>query len=113
MAAIWVGRRFICAACGWLCTEWLDDVVEVLDLAHDDWNVALRIDRIESRFVGAALVHRDLIGLSVRIHRLVDETFRRSNVTLRRKQIVDSFSGLVDSVIKIFPDATGYWRRLR
>ena len=44
----------------------LDDVVEVLDLAHDDRNVAVSIDRIDGRLVGAALVHRDFFGLAVR-----------------------------------------------
>ena len=86
----------------------LDDVVEVLDLAHDDRNVTVSIDRIDGRLVGAALIQRDLVRSCRACRSLsspVEDAFRRSHVALCGEQEVDSFSVLVDSAVKIFPDA--------
>ena len=83
----------------------LDDVVEILDLAHHNWHVAAGVDRIDGRLVGTALVYRDFVKIVVCARGLVEEALRRSHVALHRQQKVDSLSLLVDGAIEILPDA--------
>ena len=45
-----------------------DDVVEVFDVTYHDRHVTSGVDGINSRLVGAALVHRDLLGLAIHLH---------------------------------------------
>ena len=58
----------------WSCSTML---LRVFDLAHHDRHVALGVARADGRFVGAALVHRDLPGLAVHLHGLVEEALCR------------------------------------
>ena len=51
----------------------LDDIVEILDLAHLDGHFSITIDLTNGRFVGTTLVHRDLVRISVLTHRLFEE----------------------------------------
>ena len=83
----------------------LDDVVEILDLAHHDRRVAAGVDRIDGCLAGAVLVHRDLVRFAVCSHGLIKEALRRSHVALGREQKGDSLSLSVDGAIAIFPDA--------
>src|SRR5471032_1137031 len=83
----------------------LDDVVEVFDLAHYNRHIPAGVDRIDGSLVGAALVHRDLFGIAIRAHGLVEKALRRGHVALCRQQKVDGLSLLVDSAVEVFPDA--------
>jgi hypothetical protein len=81
----------------------LDNVVQILNLAHQDRHVAAGVDRIHGRLVSAALVHRDLVWIAVHSHGLVEEALRSSYVALRRQQEIDGFALLVDGAVEVFP----------
>jgi len=49
----------------------LDDVVEVFDLGYHNRDIPADIDSIDGGLVGAALVHRNLIGKAILAHSLV------------------------------------------
>ncbi len=46
----------------------LNDVIQTVDLPHDDGLVACGIDLIHGRLDGAALVHGDLLGNTADLH---------------------------------------------
>ena len=80
----------------------LHDVVQVFDLPHDDLHFASVIDLVHGRFVGAALVHRDLFGNTVGLHGLVKEAQGCGLVVSGRQQKIDSLSLLVHCAVKVF-----------
>ena len=68
----------------------LEDIVQVLELPHDDRRFTLGIDLVHGRFVGIALVHRELFGNTACLQTLSKN--RRaaalSRLTVSRKSIV-------------------------
>jgi len=80
----------------------LDNVVEVFNLAHRDRHVAAGIDRIPSRLVSAALVHRDFVWIAVYSNGLVEEAHAAS---MSRCAVSRKFNGLallVDGAVEVF-----------
>ena len=50
-----------------------DEVIEVLDLRHDDGYFLISDDLIDRRFIGAALLRRDFFRHAIILHGLVEE----------------------------------------
>lgn len=82
----------------------LDDVVEVFDLTDHDLLFQAIVEIIDRRLVGAALVHCDLLGLTMQAHGLVEKAPGRCLVALGRQQVVDRAAVLVHCAVQVFPD---------
>ena len=76
-----------------------------LTWAFDDRRFAAAIDLIHSRFVGAALVHRDLFGNTVGLHGFVKEAQGCGLVAFGGQQEVNRFALLVYRAVEILPVA--------
>ena len=76
-----------------------------LTWAFDDRCFAAAIDLIHGRFVGAALVHRDLFGNTVGLHSFVKEAQGCGLVALGGQQEVNRFALLVYRAVEILPIA--------
>ena len=81
----------------------LHDVVEVLHLPHDDWRGACAIDPLHGRLVGAALVHRDLLGNTAGLHGFIKKAQGCGFVALGRQQEVERFAFLVYRTVEVSP----------
>ena len=81
------------------------DVVQVFDLLNGDQCCASGIDLIHGRFVGAALVHGDLLGNTVGLHSFVKEPQGCRLVAPGGQQEVNRFSLLVYRAVEILPVA--------
>ena len=68
----------------------LNDVVELLHLPNNDRNSATDLDLIDGGFVGAALVHGDLLRNIAGLHGFVKEAQGCGLVALGRQQEVGS-----------------------
>lgn len=90
----------------------LDDIVEVLYLADGELNGSSAVDIINSAFVGATLVHRNLFRNAIVAHRLVDEAFCSCHVSVGRQREVDGLPFLVNSAVEILPDVLDFDVRL-
>jgi len=67
-------------------------------------DVALGVNLIDGRFVGAALVYRDFLGDAIGLDGLLENAHRRLLVLLGRLQEVDGLTRLVDCTIKVLPN---------
>ena len=76
-----------------------------LTWAFDDRCFAAAIDLIHGRFVGAALVHRDLFGNTAGLHGFFKEAQGCDLVALGGQQEVNGFALLVYRAVEILPVA--------
>ena len=81
----------------------LDNVVEVFDLPNRNWDIAFLVQLLQRCLVGAALVHRYLVGHSVVQYGLLEEAPGGGCITLGSQQKVDRLALLVDCSIQILP----------
>jgi hypothetical protein len=83
----------------------LDHVIEVFDLPNRDRDFAFLVQLHQCCLVGAALVHRYLVGHSVVPDGLLEEAPGGGCITLGSQQEVDRLALLVDCPIQILPGA--------
>ena len=81
----------------------LDDVIEVFDLPDDDGYFLVLDDRVNGRFVGTALIHRDFFWDGIVTHGLFKETHGGCHVALGGQQKINRVACLVDGSIQILP----------
>lgn len=82
-----------------------DDVVEMLHLPYADRRFASGIDLILGRCIGAAVVHRDLLGDTAGLHGFVKKAQGCSLIAPGRQQEVDRLAFLVHGAVERFPGA--------
>jgi hypothetical protein len=83
----------------------LDNVVEILDLPDLDRDLAFLVQLIQRCLVGAALVHRYLVGHSVVSYGLLEESSGGGCITFGSLKKIDCPALLVDCSIQILPGA--------
>jgi hypothetical protein len=83
----------------------LDNVVEIFDLPNRDRYFAFLVQLLHRCLVGAALVHRYLVGHSVVPYGLLEKAPGGGRITLGSQQKVDRLALLVDCPIQVFPGA--------
>ena len=81
----------------------LDEVVEVFRLAQLDVWAGIGTHALDGRRVGAAPVDRDLLGQTVQLDGALEESPRRSEVSVSPKQKVHRGTGTVDGSVQILP----------
>src|SRR5450756_466556 len=81
----------------------LDNVVQVLDLAHDDPLPSSDINGFESRYIRAALIDGHVLGCPVPLDCLFEEPVCRGLVAMRPQQEIDGVACLVNGTIQILP----------
>ena len=86
----------------------LDDIVQVLRLAHLDGQAAVGLNAQNDRCVRTALVDSDLLGHAVKVDGSFQECPRCSVISLGTKKEVDGVTVLVDRSVQVLPLA-GDW----
>ncbi len=81
----------------------LDEVVQVLRLAHLDLQAAVGLEALDRCRVRAALVYRDLLGHAVQIHGALKEGPGRGVVSLGAQQEVNGVAVVVDRPVQVLP----------
>ena len=81
----------------------LDEVVQVLDLAHDDLLPSPSVHSFESCHIRATFIDRHFLRCAVPLDRLFEEPSRRGLVAMRPQQEIDSVTCLVDGTVQILP----------
>ena len=89
-------RRFMAR---WSCS---DDVVQVLDLAHDDLLAWCGIDGFQSCHNRAALIDGHFLRCAVPLDRLYEEPASRRFITMRHQQEIDGPACLIDGTVQYF-----------
>jgi hypothetical protein len=82
-----------------------NNVVEIFNLPNRDWNFTLLVQLLQSCLIGAALVHRYLVGQCVVPYGLLEEAPGGGCITLGSQQEIDRPTLLVDGPIQILPRA--------
>ena len=80
-------------------------VVDVLDLANVNRKVLVLNNLIESRFVGAALVHGDFLKDAIGLHGLLKKPYCCILAPLRGQQEIDCFACLRERTVEVLPNA--------
>src|ERR1019366_8563528 len=81
----------------------LDDVVQVLDLAHDDPLPSSGINGFESRYIRATLIDGHFLWCPVLLDCLFEEPACRDLVAMRPQQEIDGVACLLDGTVQILP----------
>jgi hypothetical protein len=77
----------------------LDDVVQVLDLPHENSLRSSDVDGFQSWHIGTALINDDFFGCAVALDSLCEEPACRALITMRPRQEIDGLTCLVDSIM--------------
>ena len=80
-------------------------LLRYLTWAFDHRRFTSGVDFIHGRFVGAALVHRDLLGNTAGLHGFVEEPQDCGLFTSGRQKEVDCLSRPVHGALEVFPGA--------
>ena len=88
-----------------------DDVIEKLYLTQLDVCTGVGLNAVDGSRVGVTLVDADLVRHAVQIDGALQETPRRSEISVRPKQKVDRVAGAVDGPVQVLPLAASAGRR--